>query len=131
MEKVQIAVNGTLMRGLALNENLTSVGAVFLREAKTSDRYRMWSIDDSYPAMIQDTNGGKSIELEIWELSPEALLSVLHYEPTGLTMGKVHLEDGEWVFGILGEPYICAGMQEITQWGGWRNYLIEKGFTTE
>lgn len=119
------------MRGLALNGNLTVVGAEFVREAKTSDKYRMWSIDDSYPAMILDADGGASIELEIWELSTEALMEVLRSEPPGLTMGKVYLYNGEWVFGILGEPFICKGMQEITKWGGFRNYLLEMGLTTK
>jgi gamma-glutamylcyclotransferase (GGCT)/AIG2-like uncharacterized protein YtfP len=123
MEKIQLAVNGTLMRGLALNENLTRVGAEFVREARTSPNYRMWSIDDAYPAMIKNSFGGNSMEVEIWELSHEALLDVLRSEPPGLTMGKVQLDDGEWVFGILGEPYICEGRQEITRWGSWRKYL--------
>ena len=131
MEKVQIAVNGTLMRRLALNDRLLSVGATFVREAKTSDIYRMWSINDSYPAMIQDSTDGTSIELEIWELSAEALFEILSSEPPGLTMGKVIRDDGEWVFGILGEPYICEGMQEITQWGGWRNYLLGRGLAKQ
>lgn len=123
MEEVLLAVNGTLMRGLALNGNLLAVGAEFVREAKTSDQYRMWAIDDRYPAMIRDSNKGANIDLEIWKLSPEALLELLRSEPPGLSMGKVQLIDDEWVFGILGEPYICQGMQEVTEWGGWRNYL--------
>ena len=32
---VQLAVNGTLMRGLELNPNLLAVGATFIREART------------------------------------------------------------------------------------------------
>jgi hypothetical protein len=31
---VLLAVNGTLMRGLALNGNLVAVGAAFVREAR-------------------------------------------------------------------------------------------------
>jgi len=131
MEKVQIAVNGTLMRGLALNQNLTSVGAKFVRQDITSDCYRMWSINDSYPAMIQDSNGGNQIVLEIWELTSEALLSVLNSEPPGLSLGKVQLENGELILGVLGEPYICEGMQEITRWGGWLNYLSDQGLLSE
>lgn len=105
---------------------MLAVNAKFTREAKTGDQYRMWSIDDSYPAMIQDDTDGASIELEIWELSTDALVEVLRNEPPGLSMGKVNLNDGEWVFGIFGEPYICEGMQEITKWGGWRKYLSQK-----
>ena len=52
-----IAVNGTLMRGLSLHENITSIGGEFLYETKTEKKYRLYSIDDKYPAMIKDENG--------------------------------------------------------------------------
>ena len=41
---VLLAVNGTLMRGLELNGNLLKAGARFVREARTSARYRLFSI---------------------------------------------------------------------------------------
>jgi hypothetical protein len=41
MEQIPLAVNGTLMRGLALNGNLLAVGATFVREAKTKPAYRL------------------------------------------------------------------------------------------
>ncbi len=131
MEKIHLAVNGSLMRGLALNGNLLAVDAVFVRVAKTSDQYRMWSIADNYPAMLRDLNQGKNIDLEIWKMTPDALIKLLESEPPGLSMGKVQLDDGEWVFGILGEPYISVGMREITEWGGFRNYLKDKGLETQ
>ena len=59
-------------------------------------------------------------------MTPEALLELLETEPPGLCMGKVQLSDGKWIFGILGESYICEGRQEITKWGGWRKYLANK-----
>ena len=47
-----LAVNGTLMRGLALEKNLLDVGAVFCREAQTAACYRLWSIRDEYLSLI-------------------------------------------------------------------------------
>jgi gamma-glutamylcyclotransferase (GGCT)/AIG2-like uncharacterized protein YtfP len=126
MEKVLVAVNGSLMRGFALNENLQSVSAKFIREATTSSHYRMWSINDQYPAMQRIASGGKNLEVELWELTPNALKSVLEMEPPGLCLGKIELADSQWVFGILGENYICQGTQEITEWGGWRGYISQK-----
>ena len=52
-DTIKLAVNGTLMRGLALNPNLINVGATFERETETEAAYRLWSIDDRYPAMIK------------------------------------------------------------------------------
>jgi hypothetical protein len=57
----ELAVNGTLMRGLELNDNLQQVGAVFIRETLTAPIYRLWSIDDHHPAMIRVSEGGRSI----------------------------------------------------------------------
>src|SRR5262249_20427201 len=46
-----VAVNGTLMRGLKLNANMIEAGASFVRETTTEPAYRIWSINDQYPAM--------------------------------------------------------------------------------
>lgn len=122
METLLLAVNGTLMRGFSLNQNLLEVNAIFIKETKTSKHYRLWSIDDQYPGMLRDEENGDSITLEIWELSAEALVSVLKKEPPGLCIGRVELEDHELVFGVLAEPYIVLGQKEITKYGGWRNF---------
>ena len=126
MDEIHLAVNGSLMRGFALNENLLAVNAEFIREDSTTAEYRMWSINDQYPAMQRDQTGGKNINVEIWKMTPEALLKILESEPPGLCLGKIELRDEQWVFGILGEGHICQGMREITEWGGWRNYFTRK-----
>jgi gamma-glutamylcyclotransferase (GGCT)/AIG2-like uncharacterized protein YtfP len=123
MEKIFLAVNGTLMRGLELNKSLLDVGAIFVRQTSTKAIYRLWSIDDKYPAMLRDSGAGNKIDLEIWQLSAEALVKILQGEPPGLCVGRLELQDGESVLGVLGEPYICEGQNEITNWGGWRNYV--------
>ncbi len=123
MERILLAVNGTLMRGFPLNNNLLAVNAEFTLETKTSAKYRLWSIHNQYPAMIRDAQFGQKIEVEIWNLSPEALISILQKEPPGLCIGQVELENKEMVFGILGEPFITQNQQEITEWGGWRTFI--------
>ena len=124
MVETYLAVNGTLMRGLELNKNLLAVGAEFVREDVTCPGYRLWSINDKYPAMIRDLTGEGGIHLEIWKLSPEALVTVLQQEPPGLCIGKIQLQNGESVLGVLGEPHIIEGQTEITVWGGWREYIL-------
>ena len=119
---VELAVNGTLMRGLELNGNLLAIGATFEREAKTQTAYRIWSIGDRHPAMIKVTEGGIAIPLEIWNLPVTGLVTILRQEPPGLCIGKVKLADGHEVLGVLGEPFLCEGQLEITDWGGWRSY---------
>jgi hypothetical protein len=122
-ETVNLAVNGTLMLGLELNNNLLAVGATFVREATTEPVYRLWSIDDRYPAMLRVREGGSAISVEVWKVPSAGLATILLQEPPGLCIGKVHLSDGEVVLGVLGEPILCENRHEITQWGGWRAYI--------
>jgi len=122
-ETVNLAVNGTLMLGLELNNNLLAVGATFVREATTEPTYRLWSIDDRYPAMLRVRERGSAIAVEVWSVPVAGLATILLQEPPGLCIGKVHLSDGEVVLGVLGEPILCENRHEITQWGGWRAYI--------
>ncbi|MEM8715412.1 MAG: gamma-glutamylcyclotransferase [Cyanobacteria bacterium P01_A01_bin.3] len=126
MEKVLLAVNGTLMRGLELNDNMLNAKATFVREAETVPTYRLWSIGDRHPAMVRVAEGGRAITLEIWAVPPSGLATILQQEPPGLSIGKVQLADGEEVLGVIGEPILCEGQLEITQWGGWREYVASK-----
>ncbi len=119
---IDFAVNGTLMRGLELNGNLQNVGAIFVREDVTEPIYRLWSIADRHPAMLRVSENGQAIALEIWSVTLDALGKILLSEPAGLCIGKVILADGQEVLGVLGEPFLCEGQKEITEYGGWRNY---------
>jgi hypothetical protein len=119
----ELAVNGTLMRGLELNDNLQQVGAIFVREIATAPIYRLWSIFDRHPAMIRVSTGGNSIELEIWSVPVAGLAKILQQEPAGLCIGKIKLADNSEVLGVLGEPFLCEEQPEITKFGGWRNYM--------
>ncbi|QKD84295.1 glutamyl-tRNA amidotransferase [Thermoleptolyngbya sichuanensis A183] len=123
MQRIPLAVNGTLMRGLALNGNLLAVGATFVREAKTEPAYRLWSIGDRHPAMLRVRDGGRAIAVEVWDVPPDGLGLLLLQEPPGLCIGRLILDDGENVLGVLGEPYLCEGEREITEYGGWRAYV--------
>lgn len=123
---VNLAVNGTLMRNLELNDNLLSVGARFVRETTTAPIYRLWNIDDRHPAMMRVGQGGAAIRLEVWEVPAPALATILLQEPPGLCIGRVTLADGESVLGVLGEAALCETGSEITEWGGWRAYLADR-----
>lgn len=123
MEFVDLAVNGTLMRGLELNSNMHLVGAKFVREADTEPSYRLWSIADRHPAMQRVATGGTAIAVEIWSVPAIGMATLLSLEPPGLCIGKVRLSTGEEVLGVLGEALLCEGQKDITAWGGWRAYV--------
>ncbi|WP_370584632.1 glutamyl-tRNA amidotransferase [Oculatella sp. LEGE 06141] len=111
---------------------MQTVNAQFVREAWTLPIYRLWSINDRHPAMLQVKAGGGAIAVEIWTISAEGISSILLQEPPGLCIGKVYLADGEVVLGVLGEPFLCENQREITQWGGWRAYItaVEKRYSS-
>lgn len=121
-DKTFLAVNGTLMRGLELNKNMVAAGGTFVREDKTDAHYRIWSIGDRHPGMIRFAHGGTSVALEVWELPLVSFASLLLSEPAGLAIGKVTLESGEQLLGVLAEPWLVENQKEITQHGGWRAY---------
>jgi hypothetical protein len=123
MDTVLLGVNGTLMRGLKLNKNLTQVGGEFIREDKTASCYKLWTIGDEHPAMIRVKEGGASIQLEIWKVPTAGLVSILLNEPAGLAIGKVLLEDKTLILGVIAEPILCEGQLEITEFKGWHNYI--------
>ena len=127
---IELAVNGTLMRGLPLNDNLLSAGGTFVRETNTAACYRLWSIGDRHPGMMKARCGGAAIALEIWALPPAGIASVLLQEPPGLCVGRIDLQDGQQVLGVLAEPTLCEGQREITDWGGWRAYTASSPTAT-
>ena len=126
MQTTPLAVNGTLMRGLELNPNLLAVGATFAREDHTAACYRLFTIGDRHPAMLRTPGAGASVALEIWNVPPAGLAQLLLSEPPGLAIGKVLLDDGSIVLGVLGEPFLCEGQREITSFGGWRAYMAAR-----
>jgi hypothetical protein len=123
---IYLAVNGTLMRGLELNDNLLKAGATFVEETTTAPLYRLWSIQDRHPAMIRVAEGGKAIVVEVWAVPPAGICAILLQEPPGLCIGKVVLANQEVVLGVLGEPFLCEDQREITEWEGWRAYMDER-----
>ena len=124
-EKILLAVNGTLMRGFELEKNMLDAGATFLSEAKTEKAYRLYSINDKNPAMIRVSSDEKSteVDVELWEVPFDGIAKILLKEPEGLTIGKVRLNDGRVVLGVVGEAELVKGKKEITEFGGWRNYI--------
>ena len=124
---VLLAVNGTLMRGLELNPNMVAAKATFVRETMTEPTYRLWTINDEHPAMLRVTDGtGVKVAVEVWSVPAEGLAGILLNEPPGLCIGKVRLEDGAIVLGVLSEPALVEGHREITAYGGWRSYLAQR-----
>lgn len=119
---IELFVNGTLMRGLALHENLD--GAEFLEETRTGARYRVYSIGDVHPGMFEVADGGVEVAGELYHVPRDVLERVEAGEPPGLYRGVVHLVDGREVQGILYPRELAeANGRDISDYGDWRAYM--------
>jgi gamma-glutamylcyclotransferase (GGCT)/AIG2-like uncharacterized protein YtfP len=122
--KVELFVNGTLMRGDVLHQNLD--GARFISEERTAPRYRLYSIGDVHPGMINAQTAGVSVDGELYELDLEHLERIIASEPPGLGVGVVELDGGERRLGIF---WVAAELPEtaidISEYGGWHAYRAQ------
>jgi gamma-glutamylcyclotransferase (GGCT)/AIG2-like uncharacterized protein YtfP len=122
VSSVDLFVNGTLMRDLALHANLAE--AEFPEACETAPRYRLYSIDNVHPGMFEVDAGGISVPGELYRVSLQVLERVEAAEPRGLYRGPVHLSDGRVVQGILYPRILAEGIhKDISAYGGWRAYI--------
>jgi gamma-glutamylcyclotransferase (GGCT)/AIG2-like uncharacterized protein YtfP len=120
-DRVDLFVNGTLMRGEQLHGNLER--ARFVREARTAPRYRLYSIGDVHPGMLPADRGGVSLAGELYQLDLEHLEQLIAGEPPGLGVGVVELQDGERKLAVFwAAPELPDGAADISEFGGWRSY---------
>lgn len=137
-ECLDIAVNGTLMRGLELEANLVNTGARFVREDYTERAYRLFSIDDIHPGMVRVPASGLegipvSVAVEIWCVPSSSVAKLLAKEPSGLSIGKINLRDGRSpILGVLAEPTLIVGKKDISDFPGdgianFRSYIVHEG----
>ena len=119
---IELFVNGTLMRGLALHGNLE--GAEFLEATRTAPRYRVYSIGDVHPGMFEVQEGGVAVAGELYRVPLEVLERVEAGEPPNLYRGTVSLADGRQVQGILYPRELAeANGRDISDHGDWRAYV--------
>ncbi len=118
-------VNGTLMRGLQLHNNLKR--APFLGLQRTEPRYRLHSINDIHPGMYRlhdHEPGGISIPGELYLVSEQLWPELEASEPSHLYRGRVMLADGSVVWGILYPRALAEGhYPDISAHAGWREYV--------
>jgi allophanate hydrolase len=118
-----LAVVGAHLSGMALNGELTSLGARLRHPARTAPVYRLYALPDGRrPGLVRVPEGGASIEVEVWDLPSAAYGAFIARIAPPLGIGTVELDSGIGVPGFLCESYAAAAATEITQYGGWRAY---------
>lgn len=124
---IPIAVVGAHLSGMPLNHELTSRGAIFLREAETAPDYRLYALNGTVPpkpGLIRVEKGaGEAIALELWALSSAAFGSLVASIPAPLGIGTLRLEDSTNAKGFLVEPEALRDARDISSYRSWRAFL--------
>jgi allophanate hydrolase len=124
---VTVAVVGAHLTGQPLNRQLTERGARLVQSCRTSPEYRFYALANTTPpkpGLVRDPGfEGPGIALEIWAVPVHQFGSFVAGVPPPLGIGSVQLDTGEWVKGFICEPVGIAGATDITEFGGWKNYL--------
>ena len=122
-----MAVVGAHLSGQPLNWQLTQRGGKLIKTSKTSPHYRFYALANTAPPkpglVREPAFDGPGIEVEVWALPANTVGTFVEGVPQPLSIGTLGLEDGSLVKGFLVEPVGTEGGLEITQLGGWRNYL--------
>jgi len=126
--QARIAVCGAHLSGLPLNEQLTSRQGRLIAGTTTSSDYRLYALpgeSPQKPGLIRANPNevGFAIEVEVWELPEREFGSFTAKIPAPLGIGTITLANGETVKGFLCEHYAILHAEDISHFGGWRNYL--------
>lgn len=128
---IALAVVGAHLSGEPLNGQLVALGARLRETTRTAPTYRLFDLPGATPAKPGLVGGGRptgpGIEVEIWELSTQALGQLLADVAAPLAIGTIVLDDGRTVKGFICEPDAVADAREITAHGGWRAYRASIG----
>ncbi|ENN89344.1 allophanate hydrolase [Rhizobium freirei PRF 81] len=124
---IDIAVVGAHLSGMPLNQQLLALDGRFLRKAQTSDCYRLYVLPGQMPAKpgllrVPQATGGQ-IDVEIWQMTPAAFGQFVAAIPSPLGIGTLYLADGTSAKGFLAEATAITDATDITNYGGWRNYV--------
>ena len=122
---VKLAVVGAHLTQMPLNFQLTTRQAVLSQKTQTAPSYKLYALSNSHPPKpgLQYSSTGGAIDVEVWDV-PIALFGKIVAEvPPPLGIGNVQLADGTWVKGFICEGYALDSAKDISQFGGWRNYI--------
>src|SRR4029077_6158368 len=108
------------------NHQLTTRGARLLQTTITAPAYRLYALPGTVPpkpGLVRVADGGQSLAVELWAMTPTAFGSFVAEGPPPLAIGTLTLADGRGVKGFLCESCAISGAQDISLFGGWRAYL--------
>lgn len=125
MESVKLAVCGLHMKGMELESQLIELDSKFIGAAKTKAAYKMIKLNTipEKPGLIRVENGGKSIEVELYDIPVENLGKFMMNVNSPLAIGNIELENGEIVKGFICEDYIENECEDISDYLSFKKYV--------
>jgi allophanate hydrolase len=135
-DQVHVAVCGAHLSGLPLNRQLTSRNGRLIASTTTSPDYKLYALPGDPPkrpglVRVDGNELGAAIEVEVWELPVHEFGSFVVGIPAPLGIGTITLAGGEAVHGFLCERYAVGDAEDISRYGGWRQYLQRIGSNDE
>ncbi|MBC8946381.1 putative multifunctional urea amidolyase [Xenorhabdus indica] len=130
-QHIRVAVVGAHLRGMSLNYQLIDRKAVFVETTQTAGCYRLYALANTHPAkpgLVRSVEGA-AISIELWDIPLAYFGAFVAEVPPPLGIGSLELADGRWVKGFICEPIALNGATDITEFGGWRNWIISQEAT--
>ena len=129
----RVAVVGSHPTGMPLNFQLTTRQAVHVETTTTSADYALYALPSTVPPKpgLARQEAGQKIIVELWDIPKARFGEFVAEIPTPLGMGNIELADGRWVKGFICEPYGLNGAKNISEFGGWRDYIQSLQARTE
>lgn len=130
-KSIKLAVVGAHLEGLPLHWQLKQVQATKLKSTKTSANYKLYALPKTgpiqKPGLRRVSSDGSKIEIEVYAVPIENFGDFISMVPEPLGIGSVETEDGEWVKSFICEEfgYKQDGTVDITEFGGWKNYMTK------
>ncbi|HXR69392.1 allophanate hydrolase [Actinocrinis sp.] len=122
-----LAVAGAHLSGLPLNGQLLSLGARLHSRTRTAPGYRLYRLPGdgiARPGLARTGDGPQAgIAVEVWQLDHRAVGALLDTVPAPLGFGRLALADGSDVLGFALQGEVPAAAFDVTEYGGWREYL--------
>ncbi|BCJ34322.1 hypothetical protein Athai_18250 [Actinocatenispora thailandica] len=120
-------LTGDGMRGGRLHDRLG--GAPLVAVTRTVPAYRMYAVDDRFPALERVGAGGVAVRGELYDV-PLATVggALLPAEPAELELGAVELAEGAWALATVlrREHRGTARLDVIDRFADWRAYRADQ-----
>jgi allophanate hydrolase len=126
-DTLSVLLFGAHMHGLPLNSQVQALGGVFVGPVQTAPKYKMIYLPEPAPhrpGIIRQSDGGVSLAAEEWCFPITSLGALLASIQQPLGLGQLELADGRKVHGFLCEAAAATGATDISNAGGWRQFLV-------